>query len=520
MAEESEGIARSAGVLAMGSILSRLLGILRVTIIADYFGASGAASAFEVATRVPTMIYDFLISGMLTGALVPVLSEYAERRDELWRLASVLLTIVALIMGAIVLLLELLAPAVAWVMAGGFPPELLATTTRLIRLVLPVAAILGLSGVAAGVLYSLKRFTYPALAAGLYNLGVVIAAPLLAGRLDVYSLAIGVLAGAALQLAVQLFGLRRGRLRPRLDFSHPALRRIVTLYLPIAAGLVISQLQIVLDRRLASGTGEESIARMANATQIIQFPHGLVAVAISMAVLPSLSRLSAQANWEQYRRTLAAGLRLVIVLIVPAIVGLYILGRPLIQLIFEHGRFTPTDTAWVTLALYGYLIGLLFASIDWPLNYAFYARQDTVTPTLVGLFSVLVYLGVALALLKPLGMIGLVLADSAKQASHALSMILLLRRRVGPLHGGFARTGAKTLLASAGMGFAVWGVWRLQGDYLGLPAGLISKVVAVGLPALAGALVYLALALLLRVGDLSDLGAALRRRLGHLGRPC
>jgi len=513
MAEESEGLARSAGVIALGNVTSRLLGLARVTIIADLFGASGPASAFEVAARVPTMIYDFLISGMLTAALVPVLSEFSAKRDELWRLVSVLLTLTALLMGALVLLLELFAPQVAWLMAGGFDPALLATTTRLIRLILPATILFGLSGVCAGALYSLKRFTYPAFGATVYNLGIVVAAPLLAGRLDIYSLALGVLAGAAAQLAIQLPGLRGARLRPRLDLRHPGLRRILKLYWPVAAGLVISQLQIIIDRRLASGTGAESIARMANATQIIQFPHGLVAVAISMAALPSLSRLSVAGDWEGYRRTLAAGLRMVVVLIVPAIAGLALLGRPVIQLIFEHGRFTATDTHWVTLALYGYLIGLFFASIDWPLNYAFYARQDTLTPALVGLFSVFVYLGVALALLKPLGMIGLVLADSAKHVSHALTMTVLLRRQVGPLRGGLGITGLKTLAATAGMGLVTWGVWAAQERWLGLPAGIARELAAVALPAVAGGAAYLALALLLRIGDLTGLWGALRRRL-------
>ncbi len=515
MAEEREGLARSAGVIALGNVTSRLLGLARVTIIADLFGASGPASAFEVAARVPTMIYDFLISGMLTAALVPVLSEYADRREELWRLVSVLLTLTALLMGGLVLLLELFAPQVAWLMAGGFDPALLATTARLIRLILPATILFGLSGVCAGALYSLKRFAYPAFGATVYNLGIVVAAPLLAGRLDIYSLALGVLAGAAAQLAMQLPGLRGARLRPLLDLRHPGLRRILKLYLPVAAGLVISQIQIIIDRRLASGTGAESIARMANATQIIQFPHGLVAVAISMAALPSLARLSVAGDWEGYRRTLADGLRMVVVLIAPAIAGLFLLGRPVVQLIFEHGRFTATDTHWVTLALYGYLIGLFFASIDWPLNYAFYARQDTLTPALVGLLSVGVYLGVALALLKPLGMLGLVLADSAKHASHAATMLILLRRRVGPLRGGFGATAGKVALATAGMSGIVYAVWWGMPRGLALPAGFVGEALSVALPAGVGAAAYLGLGLLLRMGDARKVWEVGRRRLAR-----
>lgn len=514
--EQSSGIARSAGIIALGNVASRLLGVVRVTIIAHYFGASGLVSAFEAAARVPMMIYDLLVSGMLSAALVPVLSTYAGRRDELWRLASIMFTIVALIMGALVLILEALAPAVAWVMVGGFSPALLAVTVRLIRIILPATILFGLSGVATGVLYSLKRFTYPAFGAAVYNLGIVAAAPLLAGRLDIYSLGIGVLAGALFQLLIQLPDLELKSLRPLLDFRHPGLRRVVKLYLPIAAGLLISQAQIIIDRRLASGTGEQSIAWMANATQLIQFPHGLISVAISLAVLPSLSRSSAAREWDAYRHTLSAGLRMVIALIVPAIVGLYILGKPLVRLIFEHGRFTAYDTHWVTVALFGYLIGLFFASIDWPLNYAFYAQQDTLTPAVVGLWSVFVYLAVALGLVGRMGMLGLVLADSAKHASHAVIMWLLLRRRVGGLEEHAAGTLARAAGASLIMGAVVWFSWRWLAGVL--PAeGLAGRVLHVALPAALGAGVYLAAALLLGMQDLAALWQAARRRLAARG---
>ena len=515
MAEESSGIVRSAGIIAIGNVASRLLGVVRVTVIAHLFGASGLVSAFEAATRVPMMIYDLLVNGMLSAAVVPVLSEYADRKEELWQLASVLFTIVALIMSAIVVVLEFFAPTVAWIMVGGFEQELLDVTTRLIRVILPATILFGLSGVATGVLYSLKRFTYPAFGAAVYNLGIVVAAPLLAGRLDIYSLGIGVLAGSIMQLAIQLPDLLRGKIIPHIDLSHPALRRIIKLYLPIAAGLVISQIQIIIDRRLASGTGEQSIAWMANATQIIQFPHGMVSVAISLAVLPSLSRYSARADWEAYRRTLAAGIRMVIVLIVPAIVALYLLGKPVIRLIFEHGLFTPTDTNWVTIALFGYLLGLLFASIDWPLNYAFYARQDTLTPALVGLFSVLVYLAVAFPLVRSMGMLGLVLADSAKHASHAMVMWWLLRRRVGPLQSQIGVTSLKSVGATLCMALAIWGTVRVQGAWLPMSAGIVKNALDVLVPALVGGGVYLALALLLRVGDLAELWQLVRVRLAR-----
>ncbi|HDN79439.1 MAG TPA: murein biosynthesis integral membrane protein MurJ, partial [Chloroflexi bacterium] len=425
------GIARAAGILALGNVTSRVMGLGREMIIAHFFGATGLVSAFRVASIIPTMIYELLIGGMLSAALVPVLSEYAasERREELGRVVGVVLTTFGLALGITVLLIEFLAPYAAWLLGGGFTPELREVTTLLIRLVIPAVLIFGSSGIITGLLYSLKRFTAPAFGAAVYNLGIILAAPLLAEYLGIRSLAVGVLLGASLQLLIQLPSLKDISIRPSLNLSHPALRRIFLLYLPIAAGLVISQVQITIDRNLASRTGPSSIAWMANATTLIQFPHGLIAVAISTAILPSLSAYAAAmsnpGHEEEFISTLALGIRMVLTAVLPATVGLFVLSYPIVALIFEHGRFTSYDTTWTVLALRLYLIGLVFASVDWPLNYAFYARKDTLTPALVGVLSVLVYLAAALTLIGPLGMAGLVLADSIKHISHATTMLVL-----------------------------------------------------------------------------------------------
>jgi putative peptidoglycan lipid II flippase len=291
---------------------------VREQIIAFFFGASGWVSAFTIASQIPQMIYDLLIGGMLSAALVPVFSDVAENqgRPALWALFSRVTSLIAMLLAAIVLLLELLAPQVARLMAPGFGSDLLAVLTTMIRITAPAVLFFGLSGVVTGLLYALSRFSYTALGATVFNLGIVLTVPLLSGRLDGYSLALGVLLGSLLQLLVMTPGLRGVHVRFRLDLAHPALRRILVLYLPIALGLVVSNLQILIDRRLASTTGESSIAWMRDATALIQLPHGLVAVAISLAVLPALSRLSAVGDREGFRRTLGLGLRMVLVLIV------------------------------------------------------------------------------------------------------------------------------------------------------------------------------------------------------------
>jgi putative peptidoglycan lipid II flippase len=516
--EGQTGIARAASIIALGGIASRVLGLVRETIIADLFGASGLVSAFRVASSVPAMIYDLLVGGMLSAALVPVFSEVVERegREALWALFSRVASLAAVVLAALVVLLELLAPQLAWLLGGGFEPTLQTALAQMIRIIAPAVLFFGLSGVVTGLLYSLKQFTYPAFGAAVFNLGIIIAAPLLAGRLDAFSLAVGVLLGSLLQLLVQAPALRGTRVRFDLDLSDPALRRILRLYLPIALGIIISNVQIAVDRRLASSTGESSIAWMANATTMVQLPHGLVAVAISLAVLPTLSRLSATGDKEGYRHTLAQGLRLVLALIIPATLGLFVLAEPIIALLFEHGRFTAHDTLWTTQALRFYLLGLIFATVDWPLNYASYARQDTLTPALVGVVSVGVYLVVALALLQPMGMLGLVLADSAKHVSHALIMMIVTWRSTGGLADlGLVRTTGKVLLASGVMAGLMALVSR---GLMSLSATsgtsvLLGEFVLVGVTAAVGIVAYLGLATLLRLEEVSMVRDLLRRRL-------
>lgn len=513
------GIARAAGLIALGSIASRVLGLVREQLIAYLFGASGLVSAFGVAAIVPKMIYELLIGGMLSAALVPVFSQIAELKDRsaLWGLFSRVASLAAIALAAIVLLLEVLAPQVAWLLGGGFDAELLLALTRMIRIIAPAVLFLGLSGVVTGLLYTLKRFTYPAFGAAVFNLGTIIAAPLLAGRIDAFSLAVGVALGAAAQLLIQLPELHRVRLRFRfrLGWSDPALRRILKLYIPVALGLVVSNVQVAIDRRLASSTGASSIAWMDRATTLIQLPHGLVAVAISLAVLPTLSRFSAQQNWDGFRRTLGQGVRMVLILIVPATLGLLVLAQPTIALLFEHGKFTATDTFWTAWALRYYLVGLIFAAVDWPLNYAFYARQDTLTPALVGILSVGVYLVVALLLIRRLGMLGLVLADSAKHCVHAGTMLVLTRRRLGSLVDmQLLPATFKALVASGAMAGAMVatqvGLARIPA-FSGSWAELLTVCTAIGV----GLLVYLGLSNLLGVDDLGVIRNLALQRLGR-----
>ncbi|MCS6825181.1 MAG: murein biosynthesis integral membrane protein MurJ [Caldilinea sp.] len=516
----TQGLARSASLLALGSLVSRALGLLREMVIAALFGATGQVSAFRVAAQVPTLLYDFLVGGMLSAALVPVLSDYARRgRREFRQVVAALAALFVVLLTVLVIALELTAPLLASLLAGGFrtsEPALLELTTRLIRWTAPVVWFLSMAGVMMAVLYAQQRFTAPALATAVFNLGIVVAAPLLAPQIGVFSLAVGLLLGSLAQLAVMTFDAHRAGLlsRLRIDRRHPALRRVFWLYLPIAAGMVVSLFQVGLDRRLASGAGEQSIAWMANATTLQQMPLGLISVAISLAALPQLSRHFVAGDERAYRQTLARGLRMVWMLVLPTALALWVLGTPVTRLLFERGAFTPVDTEQVVRALNIYLIGMLFAAVDFPLNFAFYARFNTWLPAAVGAISVLVYTAVALTLLQRMGFLGLVWADTAKQAGHAAIMVFLLWRVVGrpgaPTLAGFARI----TLAGAAMAGVMVVLARLLERWS--PAGAGGALLTVVATGGVGFAVYAGVLFALRAPEAHAVAAAVRSRIAFI----
>ena len=503
------------------------------------------------------MLYDFLIGGMLSAALVPILSDYARfdrnRTDtaevaaspskeeqvgpnpDLVRLVGALLSLAVVTLAGLTLLMVVFSPQVASLLAGGFDefdPTLLPLTARLLRLMAPVVWFVSMAGLLTAVLFALQRFSMPALASAVYNLGIVVAAPLLAGRIGIASLAVGVLAGSMVQFGLMAWDVRRAGLKFTVQWSHPALARIVRLYLPIAAGLVVAQFQVGLDRRLASGTGVQSIAWMSKATTLQQLPLGMISVAISLAALPRLSQQFAAGEEGAYRATLARGLRMVLVMIVPILVGLGLLAEPTVRLFFEYGQFTSADSAQVVMALHVYLFGALFAAIDFPLIYAFYARNNTLLPALVGVVSVLVYTAVALVLIEGLGFLGLVWADTGKQAAHALVMLALLYWKLGHLQRrqrtGSAQEGqeggtkrgigptARTVLAVTGAAGAMAVVMAALLPLLGddgsptLANDLLQLVVGGG----GGALAYAGSLLLVRQPEAQQLFRAVFRICG------
>lgn len=516
----SRPLARSALIIGLGNVGSRVLGLLRELVIAALFGATAPTDAFRVAFRVPLALYDLFIGGMISAALVPVFSGLTGDRALLTRLISALLTLIVLVLLLVVALLLLAAPWLMPLLAAGYPPEVQQLSVDLVRVLMPSLIFMGLSGVLTALLYAQERFQLPAVAIMAYNAGMVVAALLLHQVFGIASLAIGVLAGAAFQVVLQSPGLRGLPLRPSIDFSDPAVRQVFRLYFPVALGLVVSAAGIAIDTNLASRTGAGNLAAMGFATTLVQFPLGLVATGVSAAVLPSLSRsfqaatpghdAGVIADPAGYRAALGLGLRLVVVTILPAAVGLTLLREGVIRLLFQRGAFDALAAQRTSSAFLAYAPGLPAAAVDQVLVYGFYARKQTLQPVLVGVVAVGVYLAVGLALLQPLGMPGLALANSAQWTVHMLIMALLTYRSLTGLSGiGLWPTIARTVAATAALAGALTVAAALLPSATGSDA-LTASAVVVAL-VIIGAAVYLAALALVGREELRLLASAFRR---------
>lgn len=501
-------IAVAAALIAVGNVASRVLGVVRESVIATMFGRGAEVAVFTAASAVPTILYDLLISGAISAALVPVFSGYADDDpDEFVRVASTVITLALLATAALTALLIWQAPAVVTLLAGGFEGSVRALTIDMVRWLLPAVVFMGASGLITALLYARQHFLLPAFTTSVFNLGIIIAALALTPALGVHSLVVGVLLGALLQVVMQLPGLRGVQLRPRLNLGHPGVRRILQLYAPVALGISFSVAGIVLDRNLASRLEETAIPTMRYATTLIQFPLGLVAAAVSFAVLPTLSRQASSGDIAAFRSTLAMGLKVVLLLILPATAGLAALAGPVIALLYQRGAFGDADTLATARALLLYLPGLPAAALDQVLLFAFYAHKRTLAPNLVQGAAVGLYALTALGLLAltELGVGALILGNTAQWVGHML-VLLVLSRGLVELRGlRISEAAWKCALASLALAILSWSIAQLLE-----PVGPIAQVVVASA---IGAVGYFAVCVVLRVEALTFFLTALRARL-------
>ncbi len=515
-------IARSASLVGLLTLGSRVLGLLRDAVVAASF-KKAATDAFFVAFTIPNVLRRLLAEGSLTVAFVPVFTDYRENKGE--QAARELL---ANTLGALTLVLILttlggmaFAPALVRLFAEGISKTpRFGLAVQLARLMFPFLITVGLVALAMGALNTLRHFAAPAAAPIVLNVGIitsVLFAQQLVRRLfglpAIGALGVGVLVGGLLQLLLQLPPLRaRGLLPlPRFSPTHPGLRRMGRLMVPSLFGLAIYQINIVLSRRFASFLAEGAITSLYYAQRLIEFPLGIFAAAIATVSLPKLSGHAAAGEISELKQTYRYALRLVVFVMLPAMAGLWALGVPLTAVLFQRGAFDHAMAQQTAYTLAGFAVGLLAGGGVRQTAPVFFVLEDTRTPVVVSAISLVVYVAGALLLYRRLETFGLALAVAIASTANLLLLVAFLRRRLGALglselwwpalRGAFAAA----VCGAAAWGTAKLGVWAHGGAAL-------RNYVVLALAVVAGALAYAAVSYLLGAPELRQLAAALARR--------
>ncbi len=513
----SRSIIKAAGVIGVATLCSRILGFVRDIIIARLFGVYVYAQAFVIAFKIPNLLRDFVGEGATNAAFVPVFSEYAVKhsREELWELAQVILNILLVLLIGITLLGILFSPLIVRLIAPGFiaSPDKLAATITLNRIIFPYIILISLTAFCVGILNALKHFAVPAFAPCLLNLSIIVCA-LLWGE-GITGLAAGVLLGGVLQLAVQLPVLRKKGFRFRWNgrFSHPAAHTMMKMMLPRVASSSVYQLNNFADSifaSLAGVVGEGGVAIMYFAYRLILFPLGIFSNALSQAILPTFSRQALEDNREDLIRTLSFGLRAAFFVMVPASIGLMVLSRPIVSVLFEGGRFDSYSARVTSEVLFFYSIGLCAYGGVKILSSCFFALKDTKTPAKVSLISLILNITLNVVLMFPLKLNGLALATSLSGTATFFILFFLLRKKLGvfPL-GPVVVSFRRVLIAGAGMGLACYFAAQVK---ISLPGHTLEKAANLFLPISTAVVSYILLCMLLRVEQLTELNTWWKER--------
>ena len=492
-------IVRNSLVVGGAFGLAALMGLVRNIIIARQFGIGADLDAYYAAFKLPDLLFTVVAGGALATAFIPVFTDILanENRARAWRLSSAITNLAALLVFVVAVPTALYAPWLVRVLiAPGFDAAQQAETVSVMRIVLLSTVIFAISAVQSGVLHGFKHFLLPALAPVLYPVGIIIGAIWLAPIWGIRGLAFGALIGASLHLAVKVPGLIYYGFRwwPVLDLDSPAVRRVAVLMGPRILDLGVFHLTLLATTNLASRLSAGSVSALEWGWDAMQIPETLIGTAFGLVAFPTLAELAARNNLAGLRHTFGETLRTILALTIPATLGLILLGRPILALLYQRGAFDAAATQAVYVALRLFALGLVGHACLELAARAFFAQQDTVTPLLVAVGSAVVNIGLALVLMAPLGHGGLALANSLAVSAEVVVLLFILRRRWGSVEGRETlRTIGRVLLATLLMGIAVAGVLAL-----GRQAGLGSLwLVAAG--GIVGAVVYLGAALLLGV---------------------
>lgn len=515
-------IARATGTVMAAIIISQLIGLLAKTLAAQAFGTSPAYDAYAAANRLTEILFNLVAGGALASAFLPVFVGMlaTEKQAAAWNLASSIFNLVSLIL---VLLSALAFIFSAWlvnhVLAPGFvlaDPEKAALTAHLLRIQLLSPILFGISGLMMGILNAHQKFLLPALAPSMYSIGKIIGLVLLKPGLGIDGLAWGVVLGAALHLLIQLpqfLRLPNRTYRFNFDIQSPLVREVARLMGPRLLGVAFVQLNFLANTFLASRQPDGSVSSLDYAFTLMLMPQAAIAQAMAIAALPTFSAQVARGKKDEMRSSLTTTLRSVILLSLPAAVGLAVLATPIVRLIYQYNAFSAASTEMVAWALLWYAVGLVGHSVVEIVSRAFYALHDTKTPVMVGVAAMSLNIGLSLlfsAWFRRLGWMphgGLALANSLATFLEMIALLLFMRNRLQGLEG------KRILQAVLAAGLAST---AMAGAVLGLQAWLAAIPVLwmVLLALVFGAVLYGLVILLLRVEEPLILWKGILRRLG------
>jgi putative peptidoglycan lipid II flippase len=465
-------VARSAGLVGIATMASRVLGLLRDWVFLTAFGAGHVMDAYNVAFRLPNLVRDLFAEGAMSAAFIPTFTRelHGKGKEAAWELGRIVITGLIVVTGAITIAgILLAAPLTAWIAPEyAATPGKLELTTTLTQVMFPFLVLIAVAVACMGMLNSLRSFFLPALAPAAFNVACIASAFLIVpfmpalGWHAMVGLAIGTLLGGVAQVALQWPALRREgfRFRPRFGFSDPRFREIVRLMIPGTLGLAAAQINQLVNVYLATSEGEGAVTYLGFAFRLMYLPIGLFGVSIATAAIPGITRHAAAEDMEGVRQDVSQATRMMLMLNVPATFGLIVLAGPIIELIVEYRNITATDTLGMAASLMGYAPGLVGYSAVKIASPTFYALKDSRTPVTIGMICIVLNVVLNLLLVRTsLSYAGLALGTGIAALANALMLYWMLRRRLGGLDDRRVVTALlKVLVASAAMAAVAWGV--------------------------------------------------------------
>jgi putative peptidoglycan lipid II flippase len=550
--ERRQSIARSAGIVSVAVMFSRIFGLVREMVFARYFGAGFLYDAYVVAFRIPNVLRDLFAEGALSAAFVKVFTDYqiTKGEQEAWRLASLVFNALAVVMSLICIVGILFSRQFIDLIADGFSPEKAALATTLTQIMFPFILLVALAAVAMGVLNTKGIFGVPASASTVFNIVSIIfglglaywlsgggwtggtgtdEVPDAASQWAIIGMAIGTLIGGGAQFAMQIPSLFRVgfRFSPILSFADEGVRKVISLMTPAILGTSAVQINVLVNTYFVSGI-DGAQGWLSYAFRLMQFPIGLFGVAVGTASIPVLSRLATERKIPEFRDTLSSSINLVFLMTLPSACGLIVLGEPIIRLIYERGRFDSSATEMTAAALVGYSIGLTGYAAIKILSPAFYALDDAKVPMIISIASIAVNFGASFGLRELLsaygrtpdnpngfGHVGVALATSLVALVNFFALALFMRRKIRRLNGRLIATAfAKVAAASAVLSMICYFSYHFIFDRFG-SATLALRLIGVFVPIALGGAAFAVTAKLLRVAELEQALSIIRRKFSR-----